>query len=92
MYMRSYPPKEYHTGLYVTYYNDHKGFYMMTSFTMVFTEPDSEEIDFNTFRTIGKLLWHLLQGRDNFNAKLFSTYFKNLPDSHTKLRCQQHRY
>ena len=30
MIIRSYPPKEFHRGLYVTYYDDRKDFYMST--------------------------------------------------------------
>ena len=79
MYIKSNLPTAFHKGLYVTSYNDHKDQYMMTSFTMVFTEPDSERIDFNTFRTIGKLFWHLLHN-DCFVKNRLSIYFKNLPD------------
>ena len=31
----SIPPKDFHRGLYVTYYNDWKDFYMSTDFKLM---------------------------------------------------------
>ena len=57
----SIPPKEYHRGLYVTYYNDWKDCYMSTDFKLVLDEPASP-IDPAVMHTCIGLFSFLLTG------------------------------
>ena len=61
MIIRSYPPKEFHRGLYVTYYNDWKDCYMSTDFKLVLDEP-SAPIDSAVMQTCVGLFSFLLTG------------------------------
>lgn len=61
MIIRSYPPKDFHRGLYVTYTNDHKDFYMSTDFKLVLDEP-SAPIDSTVMATCARLFAFLLTG------------------------------
>ena len=67
MIIRSYPPKDYHRGLYVTYTNDHNDFYMSTDFKLVLDEP-SAPIDSTVMATCARLFAFLLTGDLNSEA------------------------
>lgn len=64
MIIKSYPPREFHRGLYVTFYDDHKDFFCMTSFSLVLDEP-SAPIDAQVLQTCAKLFTYLLTGDIN---------------------------
>ena len=57
----SIPPKDFHRGLYVTYYNDWKDFYMSTDFRLVLDEP-AAPIDVDVMQTCARLFTFLLTG------------------------------
>ena len=57
----SIPPKDFHRGLYVTYYNDWKDFYMSTDFRLVLDEP-AAPIDPAIMQTCARLFTFLLTG------------------------------
>ena len=61
MIIRSYPPKEFHRGLYVTYRNDHNDFYMSTDFNLVLDEPTAP-VSEDVMQTCAKLFTLLLTG------------------------------
>ena len=57
----SIPPKDFHRGLYVTYYNDWKDFYMSTDFRLVLDEP-AAPIEPAIMQTCARLFTFLLTG------------------------------
>ena len=57
----SIPPKDFHRGLYVTYYNDWKDFYMSTDFRLVLDEP-AAPVDPAIMQTCARLFTFLLTG------------------------------
>ena len=67
MIIRSYPPKDFHRGLYVTYTNDHNDFYMSTDFKLVLDDP-STPIYNTVMDTCAKLFKYLLTGDINSEA------------------------
>ena len=73
----STPPKEYHRGLYVTYYNDWKDFYMSTDFTLVLDEPASP-IDPAVIQTCVRLFTYLLTGDLNGEGVFWGSMNPNL--------------
>ena len=75
---RSYPPKEYHRGLYVTYRNDHNDFYMATNFNLVLDEPTAP-IDSAVMQDGARLFTFLLTGDLNRQMISYGGYMvKNL--------------
>ena len=65
--IRSYPPKEFHRGLYVTYTSDHNDFYMATDFELVLDEP-AKPIKADVMKTCAKLFAFLLTGDSKSEA------------------------
>ena len=61
MIIKSYPPKEYHKGLYVYYLDDWKDCYMSTDFRLVLDEP-ATPIDADVMQTCVRLFTFLLTG------------------------------
>ena len=57
----SIPPKDFHRGLYVTYYNDWQDCYMSTAFNLVLDEPTAP-IDAAVMQTCARLFTFLLTG------------------------------
>ena len=64
MIIKSYPPREFHRGLYVTFYDDHNDFFCMTSFSLVLDEP-STPIEAEVLKTCAMLFTYLLTGDIN---------------------------
>jgi len=75
MIVRSYPPKEFHRGLYVTYYNDHNDFYMSTDFKLVLDEP-AAPVGEDVMQTCAKMFTLLLTG--DLNQEVISFGVTNL--------------
>ena len=61
MIIRSYPPKEFHRGLYVTYYDDRKDFYMSTDFILILDEPE-KPVGQDVMQTCATMFTLLLTG------------------------------
>ena len=73
----SIPPKDFHRGLYVTYYNDWKDCYMSTDFTLVLDEPASP-IDPAVIQTCVRLFTYLLTGNVNGEGVSWGSMDPNL--------------